>query len=465
LTHLPQGWAIATLSQLVASGGIFADGDWIESKDQDPDGAIRLLQLADIGDGVFVDKSNRFINEATFDRLRCTEVLPGDVLIARMPDPLGRACLAPASEQKRITVVDVAIVRPRPDSVIPTWLMHVINAPKVREVIELESSGTTRRRIARGKLAVLSLPVPPLDEQQRIAEKVGSLRAKASSCRERLERVPQILKKFRDAVLEAAVSGRLTEEWRGKRLLDWELVPVSDAGEVQLGRQRSPKDHSGPHMRPYLRVANVYEDRLNLSDVKEMNFSPAEYDVFRLLPNDILLNEGQSKELVGRPAMYRGEMPGACFQNTLIRFRASDRVHPSFALTVFRHYLHSGAFQRVCKWTTNIAHLGTNRFAEMKFPVPTLEEQGEVVRRVDTLLAFANSLERKYQTAAASVETLMSSVLAKAFRGELVPQDPNDEPAEEMLERMRQGRVRVAVASESRGRNRRNPGRFRTGVV
>jgi len=87
-------------------------------------------------------------------------------------------------------------------------------------------------------------------------------------------------------------------------------------GRVQLGRQRAPQHHAGPNMRPYLRVANVFEDRLELGDVMEMNFDPQEYETYRLVPGDILLNEGQSRHLVGRPAIYRDEVPGACFQNT-----------------------------------------------------------------------------------------------------------------------------------------------------
>lgn len=85
----------------------------------------------------------------------------------------------------------------------------------------------------------------------------------------------------------------------------WAWTTVAEIGEVKLGRQRSPKDHHGPHMRPYLRVANVYEDRIDLSDVLSMNFSPAEYEIFRLQYGDVLLNEGQSLHLCGRPAIYR----------------------------------------------------------------------------------------------------------------------------------------------------------------
>lgn len=127
---LPLGWAVATVEQLIATDGVFSDGDWIESKDQDPEGAIRLLQLADIGDGYFLNKSNRFINSDVFQALKCTEVFEGDVLVARMPDPLGRACLAPKLDQRCITVVDVAILRPGASSVNPAWLMHFINPRK-----------------------------------------------------------------------------------------------------------------------------------------------------------------------------------------------------------------------------------------------------------------------------------------------------------------------------------------------
>src|SRR5438270_5319916 len=102
----------------------------------------------------------------------------------------------------------------------------------------------------------------------------------------------------------------------------------------------------------------------------EMNFTPDDFEIYRLSFGDILLNEGQSLELVGRPAMYRNEVPGACFQNTLVRFRAVEGVIPAYALIVFRHYLHSKRFQTIAHRSTNIAHLGFERFTEMEFPLP-----------------------------------------------------------------------------------------------
>ena len=170
MNELPEQWSMATLSSLVAYDGILSDGDWVESKDQDPNGSIRLLQLADIGDGVFLNKSQRFVNGHKFEELRCTEVYEGDVLVARMPHPLGRACLMPKLPQRCITVVDVAVIRPGSNSVLPQWLKHSLNSPDIRQQIELLSSGTTRRRISRKNLSQISLPIPPLNEQKRIAD-------------------------------------------------------------------------------------------------------------------------------------------------------------------------------------------------------------------------------------------------------------------------------------------------------
>src|SRR5690348_15116201 len=93
--ELPTGWAAATLGELIGREGLFIDGDWIESKDQDPNGHVRLIQLADVGDGHFRDRSSRFLTHEKANELGCTFLQKGDLLIARMPDPLGRCCIFP----------------------------------------------------------------------------------------------------------------------------------------------------------------------------------------------------------------------------------------------------------------------------------------------------------------------------------------------------------------------------------
>lgn len=201
----------------------------------------------------------------------------------------------------------------------------------------------------------------------------------------------------------------------------WAWARVSEVGEVQLGRQRAPQHHNGPHMRPYLRVANVYEDRLNLSDVMEMNFAPREFETYRLKAGDILLNEGQSLELVGRPAMYRGEIPGACFQNRLVRFRSGDAVNPRFAMVVFRAYLHSGRFQKIARWTTNIAHLGAERFAALEFPLPPLAEQQRIVAEIEKQFSRLDVGVSALKRVQAELKRYRAAVLQAACEGRLVP--------------------------------------------
>ncbi|BCL90919.1 restriction endonuclease subunit S [Ralstonia pseudosolanacearum] len=318
------------------------------------------------------------------------------------------------------------------------FLRFAINQ-KLGELIDMAHGGVGLRHVTKRKFESTSVLLPPLVEQKQIADKLGTVLARVNATRARLARVPGLLKRFRQAVLAAATSGALTEEWRLKGddvAFPWVEAKIGDVGKVQLGRQRAPKFHQGKHMRPYLRVQNVFDGRLDLSDVMEMDFPPEDFEKYQLSPGDILLNEGQSPEYLGRPALYRGELPGACFTNTLIRFQASSRVLPEFALIVFRHHMHSGRYLKEGKITTNIAHLGARRFGEVEFPLPSLGEQLEIVRRVESLFAVADKIEAQYEQARGQLENLTSSLLAKAFRGELVSQGPDDEPAEKLLERV-----------------------------
>lgn len=142
--------------------GLFSDGDWIESKDQDPRGEVRLIQLADVGDGVFINKSARFLTKEKAYKLNCTFLEKGDLLVARMPDPLGRACMfSLEGKEKYVTVVDVCVIRFRDNSIFSKFLMYLINSPEIRNKIESYKTGSTRKRISRKNLAKIALPIPP----------------------------------------------------------------------------------------------------------------------------------------------------------------------------------------------------------------------------------------------------------------------------------------------------------------
>jgi type I restriction enzyme, S subunit len=209
-------WPVAKLSIALESAEVFVDGDWVESKDQDPDGDVRLVQLADIGDGVFINKSDRFLTSAKARELRCTFLKPGDVLVARMPDPLGRACIFPGDPKPSVTVVDVCIIRPDPGHHDARWLMHCLNMPACRNQIQNFATGTTRSRISRSNLGKIQIPAVPLYEQVRIAEvldRADALLAKRRSTLDQLDALAQsiFLDLFGDPFAQRDNTVRLAE--------------------------------------------------------------------------------------------------------------------------------------------------------------------------------------------------------------------------------------------------------------
>jgi len=330
-------------------------------------------------------------------------------------------------------------------------LLHWLNTIKYEPFV----NGTTRLKLTQGAMMEMPVPVPPGDIQSSLASRIEDLFTEIDDGEAALARARDDLVTWRKALLRAAVTGELTADWRaanpptetgadllrrilverGKRhsaksYLDpagldasalpalppaWAWTTCEVAGDVKQGRQRAPAHHAGDHMRPYLRVANVMEGRLDLRDVKTMNFTPLEYESYQLLPGDVLLNEGQSPELLGRPAIFNGEIAGACFQNTLLRFRPSPQVRSDYALVVFRRYMHAERFIRESRITTNLAHLTLGRFRAVEFPVPPIAEQAEIARRVSVAEASWD-----HETLGAPIaSSLRQSILAAAFRGEL----------------------------------------------
>ena len=203
---VPAAWGFIALENSSRGTGIFCDGDWVESKDQDPSGGIRLTQLADVGDGFYRDRSKRFMNHETAERLRCTFLLLGDVLIARMPNPLGRACIFPGDAKPCVTAVDVCILRPNIDFFAPKFLVFCINSTSFRSRVYSKATGTTRQRISRGNLGKLPIPVPPLPEQRRIVAKVDGLLALCDELEARQQKKRQVRVAAGQAAVDRLVS-------------------------------------------------------------------------------------------------------------------------------------------------------------------------------------------------------------------------------------------------------------------
>jgi type I restriction enzyme S subunit len=370
-----------------------------------------------------------------------------------------RACQVPPLQQKAITVVDIAIVRPGINSVDPRWLMHAINSPVMRETIAIQSTGTTRRRIARGKLADLQFPLPPCNEQKRIAAKLDTTLAAVDACRQRLDGVAAILKRFRQAVLAAATSGELTREWREERGInkDWKPGILDDIASIQGGITKDSKKQLDEYPEfPYLRVANVQRGYLDLSEISFIRVPPGKIDSLLLEEGDILFNEGGDRDKVGRGWIWEGQIDQCVFQNHVFRARLlSPEDQPKFVSWWSNtrgadHFLGEG------KQTTNLASISKKTLGQLPIQMPSPAEQSEIIDRVEALFSLADQLEARLTSARRIVERLTPALLAKAFRGELVPQDPNDEPASVLLERIRVARQEDAASGMPKRPRRRN---------
>ena len=155
---------------------ILTDGDWIESKDQSDDG-IRLIQTGNIGKRGFLEKETRkkYISKETFSRLGCTEVFPGDILISRLPDPVGRACIVPESCERMITAVDCSILRVNPQIVCKEYLLFFLDSPAYYRQLSSKLAGTTRVRISRKNLENVQIVIPSVSVQCDIVQKLNTV--------------------------------------------------------------------------------------------------------------------------------------------------------------------------------------------------------------------------------------------------------------------------------------------------
>jgi type I restriction enzyme S subunit len=471
MSNLPRGWTDATIEQLAGAEGLTTDGDWIETKDQDPNGDVRLVQLADIGDGEFRDRSARFVTSQTVRRLNCTLLEEGDLLIARMPDPLGRACIFPGVGQPAITAVDVFVWRPSPVGPSSRWLMYFVNSHDVRVRMTEQAGGTTRQRIAGGRVKQLEIRVPPLPEQSRIVAKIDSLSAKSKRASDQLAHVARLVERYKQATLAAAFRGALTQEWRrthptshpalGSEGIDqrvgelsglpasWCWTAICEVATVSGGLTKNAKRAHLPRQVPYLRVANVYANELRLDDTAQIGCSDQELVKTKLQRGDLLIVEGNgSIDQLGRVALWNDEIVNCSHQNHIIRGRPGPNLLPSYALYWLLSPDGRRAIEAIASSSSGLHTLSISKVEGLPIPICTRDEQQEVIRIVEAALLWIDRLAKEATSARNLVDHLEYAVLAKAFQGELVPQDPSDEPASMLLERLR-GERRV-LSGETR---------------
>lgn len=440
MSELPRGWALATLPELIGGDGVFSDGDWVETKDQDPQGDVRLTQLADIGDGAWRNRSQRYMTREAADRLSCSFLRPGDVLVARMPDPLGRACVFPGDPRPSVTAVDVCIVRPGSSSVDARWLMWWLNTPQIRSEVLARQAGTTRRRISRKNLAGISFPVPPLEEQRRIVAAIEEDLSRLEAAYGSLTRVQRLLERWRFATLAVLARHRAPQ----RRIGDVARVgsgatPKRDRPEYWTGGD-VPWVTSGQLTRPFVTEPAAFITQKALRETS-----------CRVWPMGTLLvalyGEGKT----------RGHCSELLIDAATNQACAAIQIHDPDVDRAFLKLYFNATYQANRSLSAGGVqpNLSLGLIKDMTFPCPPVTEQRAIVARIEEELAHADHLGDAVAEALAESAGLRRSILARAFRGEVVPQDPNDEPAKVLLDRI--ASVRAARPAPGRKRRVRTP--------
>jgi type I restriction enzyme, S subunit len=215
----------------------------------------------------------------------------------------------------------------------------------------------------------------------------------------------------------------------------WVEVPLDLVADVRLGRQRSPDKATGEHMRPYMRAANVTWNGVDTSDIKEMNFSPKEFPIYELKAGDILLSEASgSASEVGKPALWRNEIPACCFQNTLIRVRSRGPL-PEYLHLHFLADARAGRFATAGKGI-GINHLGAERMSSWPVRLPPLNEQRRIVAKLEALQFRSRRARESLDAVPPLLEKLRQSILAAACEGRLPGRRYKDRLAEPPIFRL-----------------------------
>lgn len=292
------------------------------------------------------------------------------------------------------------------------------------------------------------VPLAPLNEQRRIVAKLERLLHRVDACKERLDKIPVILKRFHQSVLSAACSGRLTADWRKKNPNayatsnsdgvsfevpdSWRWINLSETGDMRRGKSKHrPRDAAflyGGHY-PFIQTGDIAQSGGRIVRHKQ-TYSEAGLAQSKLWPKGTICITIAANIAESAILTYP-----VCFPDSVVGIIVNDKIcvseHVEYFIRVAKSDLSAFAPATAQK-NINISILN-----EVKVPLPPLPEQHEIVRRVEALFKKADEIEARYKKAKAFVDKLTQSILAKAFRGELVPQDPDDEPASVLLERIK----------------------------
>ena len=465
LMELPERWEETTLGQIVLgiSYGHTA------SSTETPVGP-KFLRITDL--------QNNSVDWDTVPYCECDSIekyklKKGDIVVARTGATTGKSFLIQHCPEP--TVFASYLIRLQTStSCSPDYLAAFMQSDNYWKQITTVSKGTAQPGANASILATLSVPLPPLNEQRRIVAKIEELRERSQKARSHLSAIPNLCDKFRQSVLADAFRGDLTADWREQnpdvepasvlleriRVQDielpdslalselpegWSWSNLGAVGKVSGGLTKNSKRDELPLEFPYLRVANVYANSLDLSEVKTIKIHEGEYKRVLLQEGDLLLVEGNgSIDQIGRVALWNGSIDPCLHQNHLIKVRFNPTEIGQYILLWLLSHQGRKYITRVASSTAGLHTLSLSKVSALPAPIASQCEQREIVKRIETLFQIVNRFEQEFNKSESQVNLLDRSILAKAFRGELVEQEPNDEPASILLERIRAEREQQA---------------------
>ncbi|MFD2171027.1 restriction endonuclease subunit S [Tumebacillus lipolyticus] len=429
---LPFGWSVVPLAKMADKDKVnsFIDGDWIEARYIASEG-IRLIQTGNIDVGRFKDKEKkRFVSEQTFDELRCKEVYPGDILICRLADPIGRACIVPNTNERLITAVDVTIFRPEESKYSIDFLIQLLNYRGTLKEVSSYTSGSTRQRISRSNLGNVVLAVPPLAEQSKIAailKSVDDIIEKTTAIIKQTE----ILKRgLMQMLLKKGIGHTMFKQTEiGEIPTEWDVVKLSECANIKSGVTKGRKVNGQQLISvPYLRVANVQDGYLDLDEIKYIEVTSEELHRYKLYDGDVLLTEGGDADKLGRGYIWHNEVPNCIHQNHVFRVRTDA----SILLPEYFTYLAASPygkryFMGCAKQTTNLASINSTQLKDFPVPLPSLTEQKHLAFIFSTLDTKMNIERKTLKGLKTTKQSLMQVLLTGKVRVNV------DEPSEVTL--------------------------------
>lgn len=458
---VPERWKMTTLANVAdLKGGITkgkkrAKGEIVRR--------VPFLRVANVQAG-FLKLEEVHSIEATEGEIAKILLKPGDVLFNEGGDrdKLGRGWVWEGQLPECVHQNHVFRARPKKDIIDPYFLSYWGNSQAAKDYFEEEGKQTVNlASISLSKLGGLPLPLPSLPEQRRIVSRLETLLAKVNVSRQRLDRIPTILKRFRQAVLAAACEGRLTEDWYqsqgrgGTTATRWTSHRIEDLFLVRTGGTPSRKEkrfYEGGTI-PWIKTGEVQNGWIESASDFITESAIAESNA-KIFPKGTILialyGDGRTRGQVGRLAF-------AAATNQACAALMSEILSETTVQFVFYYWLAQYQSLRAESSGGNQQNLNLGIIKQWEISLPSLMEQEEIVRRITVFFTLTDQIEARYAKAKAQVHRLTQSILAKAFRGELVPQDPNDEPAAAPLVRLKTTHSATPVAKR-RGRPSKTKG-------